>query len=254
MNFRRILIVSACAVIFSISAGAQTRDRVVKQSDSRAVNAPVIKPVETVKTTGMSRPVLNNQIVVSPQPTAPQQKLVQKTASSQAVNSVAAMAATGHTAYDLNTSLKMDTAIKERYGLPYRYGSTGPNSYDCSGFVWSVFQEAGVNFTRESARSLWAESEPVYGDDRFKFGTLVFFNSLGHIGIVSDENGFYQASSSKGITWSPFAGYWEGRIVGYRRLKSGAAIQLQQQIEAQKIIQKKVALVNADDDDGDPHE
>ncbi|MBV9241673.1 MAG: hypothetical protein JO314_06680, partial [Acidobacteria bacterium] len=89
----------------------------------------------------------------------------------------------------------------------------------------------------------WAESEPVYGDDRFKFGTLVFFNSLGHIGIVESENGFYQASSSKGITWSPFAGYWEDRIVGYRRLKSGATA-LQNQ--------KKVAVVKAaDDEDGD---
>jgi cell wall-associated NlpC family hydrolase len=154
------------------------------------------------------------------------------------------MAAAGHTAYDLNTSLKMDQAIKSRYGLPYHYGSTGPYSYDCSGFVWSVFQDAGINFTRESARSLWAESEPVYGDDRFKFGTLVFFNSLGHIGIVADENGFYQASSSKGITFSPFAGYWEGRIVGYRRLKPGAAAQLQKQV------QKKTTV--ADDDEDDP--
>ena len=240
-NFRRILIVSASAVLLTVSISGQTRERVAKQSDSRPVNAPATTPVETVKTTGLSRPVLSNQIVVSPQLTAPQQKLVQKTGSSQAVNSVASMAAAGHTAYDLNTSVKMDSAIKSRYGLPYHYGSTGPNSYDCSGFVWSVFQDAGINFTRESARSLWAESEPVYGDDRFKFGTLVFFNSLGHVGIVSDENGFYQASSSKGITWSPFAGYWEGRIVGYRRLKSGAATQLQQQIDTQK----KVAVVNS---------
>jgi cell wall-associated NlpC family hydrolase len=236
-------------VLFTVSAFGQTRDRVIKQSDSRPVNAPATQPVETVKTTGLSRPVLSNQIVVSPQPAAPQQKLIQKTGSSQAVKSVAAMAASGHTSYDLTTSLKMDAAIKSRYGLPYRYGSTGPNSYDCSGFVWSVFQEAGVNFTRESARSLWAESEPVSGDDRFKFGTLVFFNSLGHIGIVADENGFYQASSSKGITYSPFAGYWEGRIVGYRRLKPGAAAALQQQIDAQK---KKPSIVKIDDEDNDP--
>jgi hypothetical protein len=61
-------------------------------------------------------------------------------------------------------------------------------------------------------------SEPVTGDERFKFGTLVFLNGLGHIGIVADENGFYHASSSKGITYSPFKGYWEGRVVGFRRL------------------------------------
>lgn len=231
-NFWRILVVTACAASFSASAAAQTRDRVVKPSLSQPVNAPVTLPVEIVKTTGSSRPVLSNQIYAVPQ--AAPQKLIQKTGSSAAVNNVAAMAAAGRTAYDLNTSVRMDAAIKGVYGLPYRYGSTGPNSYDCSGFVWKVFQEAGINFTRESARSLWAESEPVYGDDRFKFGTLVFFNSLGHIGIVADETGFYQASSSKGITWSPFAGYWSDRIVGYRRLKPGAAAAMQQQIESTK--------------------
>jgi hypothetical protein len=38
------------------------------------------------------------------------------------------------------------------------------------------------------------------------------------MGIVADENGFYHASSSKGITYSPFKGYWGNRIVGFRRL------------------------------------
>lgn len=109
-------------------------------------------------------------------------------------------------------------AIQQRFGIPYRYGSTGPSRFDCSGFVWAVFNDAGINFTRQSARSLWTLSAPVTGDERFRFGTLVFFNKLGHMGIVADENGFYHASSSKGITYSPFKGYWEKRIVGFRRL------------------------------------
>ena len=56
------------------------------------------------------------------------------------------------------------------------------------------------------------------GDDRYKFGTLVFFNRLGHVGIVVDEEGFYHASSSKGVTYSKFEGYWENRIAGFRRV------------------------------------
>jgi peptidoglycan endopeptidase LytE len=109
-------------------------------------------------------------------------------------------------------------AIQQRLGIPYLYGSEGPNRYDCSGFVWAVFKDAGINFERTSARSLWSMSEPVTGDERYKFGTLVFMNRLGHMGIVADENGFYHASSSKGITYSPFKGYWEKRIVGFRKL------------------------------------
>jgi peptidoglycan endopeptidase LytE len=112
--------------------------------------------------------------------------------------------------------------IQSRLGIPYLYGSSGPNRYDCSGFVWSVFRDAGIEFDRSSARTLWAASTPVTGDDRFKFGTLVFMNGLGHMGIVADENGFFHASSSKGITYSPFKGYWEKRIVGFRSLAQAA--------------------------------
>ena len=124
------------------------------------------------------------------------------------------------------TSSKLLQGIQSRWGIPYRLGSTGPNRYDCSGFVWSVFNDAGIYFERSSARTYWSEFEPVDGDERYRFGTLVFFNKLGHVGIVTDENGFYHASSSKGITYSPFKGYWEKRIVGYRRIPNTGSVDL----------------------------
>ena len=139
------------------------------------------------------------------------------------MNAAAAAIATGRLAYNGSVSTRIMNGIESRLGIPYRYGSTGPNRYDCSGFVWSVFNEAGINFTRQSARTLWSMSMPVEGDERFKFGTLVFLNGLGHMGIVADENGFYHASSSKGITYSPFKGYWASRIVGFRRLPASVS-------------------------------
>ena len=57
-------------------------------------------------------------------------------------------------------------------------------------------------------------------------GDLVFFSGLGHMGIVADENGFYHASSSKGITYSPFKGYWASRIVGFRKLNAESTTQI----------------------------
>jgi cell wall-associated NlpC family hydrolase len=113
----------------------------------------------------------------------------------------------------------MLAAIEDRLGIPYRMGSEGPNRYDCSGFVWSVFQTAGVPFERGSARTFWSQFEPVDGDERFKFGTLVFFNHLQHVGIVADEQGFYHASSSKGVVYSRFGDYWSKRITGFRRVR-----------------------------------
>jgi cell wall-associated NlpC family hydrolase len=112
----------------------------------------------------------------------------------------------------------MLTAIEERLGTPYRMGTEGPYRYDCSGFVWSVFQQAGVPFERTSARSLWRDFAPPTEEEKYKFGTLVFFNNLNHVGIVADENGFYHASTSRGVVYSRFDDYWTKRLVGFRRV------------------------------------
>ncbi|HEY9283988.1 MAG TPA: C40 family peptidase [Pyrinomonadaceae bacterium] len=111
------------------------------------------------------------------------------------------------------------SAIENRLGAPYVLGTEGPYRFDCSGFVWSVFQSAGVRFERTSARHFWSQFQPVEGEEKYEFGTLVFFNNLGHVGIVADENGFYHASSSKGVTYSTFDGYWGKRITGFRRVQ-----------------------------------
>ncbi|HEV2800665.1 MAG TPA: C40 family peptidase [Pyrinomonadaceae bacterium] len=113
---------------------------------------------------------------------------------------------------------QMMAAIDTRMGAPYVYGTEGPRVFDCSGFVWSVFQSAGVNFERGSARNFWVNFSPVSEDEKYQFGTLVFFNNLKHVGIVADANGFYHASTSQGVTYSPFAGYWGSRITGFRRV------------------------------------
>ena len=234
-NLKKISYLSFCAlfigIVFVPTVSAQVRQRLVKSISSRPTNQPPsAAPTDKTKSLSSSipsnspsnRPVLTNQLVVASTPDKP---LVKKTVSSSAVNHSASLAA-GRMAYSGSVSWGILQGIESRLGIPYRYGSSGPNRYDCSGFVWSVFNEAGINFNRSSARSLWAMSVPVNGDDRFKFGTLVFLNGLGHIGIVADENGFYHASSSKGISYSPFKGYWENRIVGFRRLPTAIPVSL----------------------------
>lgn len=224
--FKKFVCLSVCvvfaAVCFSGTASSQVRDRVVKTTSSQPTNQPPAA-VQPPAAKSAPRQVLTNKIIVVV-PDAAYEPLVKKTGSSKPVNAPSGLVA-GKTAYSSSTSVRLDQAIRSRYGIRYHYGSSGPNTYDCSGFVWSAFQEAGINFTRASARSLWASSEPVEGDERFKFGTLVFLNGLGHMGIVADENGFYHASSSKGITYSTFKGYWEGRIVGFRKLKAETPVQ-----------------------------
>ena len=109
-------------------------------------------------------------------------------------------------------------AMEAHLGAHYHYGSTGPDTFDCSGFVWSSFQEAGVTFQRGPARSYWAQFQPVSDAEKFKFGTLVFFGGLAHVGIVVDEHGFYHSSRHHGVIYSLFNDYWLSRIDGFRRV------------------------------------
>ena len=112
----------------------------------------------------------------------------------------------------------LTSAIEERLGSPYHWGATGPSSFDCSGFVWSIYQEAGIDFERGSARTLWGRFEAPAPEEQYKFGTLVFFSNLAHVGIVADDHGFYHASRHHGVVYSPFNDYWLSRIDGFRKV------------------------------------
>ena len=112
----------------------------------------------------------------------------------------------------------LSSAIEVRLGSPYRWGATGPSSFDCSGFVWSIYQSAGLGFERASARTLWSRFAAPDPEEQYKFGTLVFFSNLAHVGIVADEHGFYHASRHHGVVYSPFNEYWLKRIDGFRKV------------------------------------
>ncbi|REJ78876.1 MAG: NlpC/P60 family protein [Acidobacteria bacterium] len=196
--------------VFSTTASAQDRERVVEetnQPEAAQQNTPARK-----------RPGMTNEIRVVREPAKP---LVKKTGSSSMTTS---SKAAGAAYYNATVRSMMLNSIREKIGKRYVYGSQGPNTYDCSGFVWKVFEDAGLPFTRTSAAQYWRTFEPVEGDDRYQFGTLVFFNRLGHVGIVVNKDGFYHASTSKGVTYSKFEGYWEKRIVGYRRVPFSALV------------------------------
>jgi cell wall-associated NlpC family hydrolase len=109
-------------------------------------------------------------------------------------------------------------AIDDRLGAPYSWGATGPSAFDCSGFVWSTFHSVGIDFERSSARTLWSRFTAPAPEEQYKFGNLVFFSNLAHVGIVADEKGFYHASRHHGVVYSPFNEYWLSRIDGFRKV------------------------------------
>jgi cell wall-associated NlpC family hydrolase len=110
------------------------------------------------------------------------------------------------------------TAMQSHLGSSYRFNRTGPDEFDCSGFVWRAFQDVGLNFQRGPASSYWATMPAPAAGEQFRFGNLVFFSNLRHVGIVVDEKGFYHSARHGGVMYSPFNEYWLSRIDGFRRV------------------------------------
>lgn len=194
MNLRKLFpcAVAACFVL-NLSVFAQSSETRVRQTRQQVATA----------TEADEEGLRTEPVVVSV--ATPEEIRVAKIPSARSVS-------------PFNLDNLISNAIEERLGARYRWGATGPFAFDCSGFVWATFQDAGINFERASARSLWSRFQAPEENDELKFGTLVFFSNLTHVGIVADEHGFYHASRRHGVIYSPFSDYWKGRIDGFRRV------------------------------------
>ena len=195
--FPRVLVAFLALAIWSTAAFAQSRPRVTVPSGD--INEVTCSPDELAALAPVadSKPVWE----AKPKPTI---DLAPSTSPA--------------TSGFLKVEPLLMAAIDQRLGSRYRWGGTGPDRFDCSGFVWSIFQATGINFERASARNLFARFEPAPVEEQFKFGTLVFFSGLTHVGVVADERGFYHASRRHGVIYSEFNEYWLKRIDGFRRV------------------------------------
>ena len=107
----------------------------------------------------------------------------------------------------LDGTHQSNAIIKEAYrhlGKPYRYGATGPNSFDCSGFVYAVHRNLGISTPRTSRGQSQIKGKKIT-KDRLRVGDLVFFDtsSKGHVnhsGIYLGRGKFIHASSGKAFS------------------------------------------------------
>ena len=79
-------------------------------------------------------------------------------------------------------------------GKPYVWGATGPDSYDCSGLVQAAWASAGVAIPRTTYDQYAAL--PHVPMSAIQPGDLVFFDSLGHVGIYVGNNTIIDAPQS----------------------------------------------------------
>ena len=106
-------------------------------------------------------------------------------------------------------------------GVPYVFGGTTPNGFDCSGYVRYVFANAGIYLPR-TADAQYECGYPVSTAELVP-GDLVFFSTYeagaSHVGIYLGDGNFINASSSRGVSIaSLYSSYWGSCYIGARRV------------------------------------
>ncbi len=114
-------------------------------------------------------------------------------------------------------------------GIPYRWGGTTENGFDCSGFIRHIFDWFGVSLPRTSREM--ANYGSYVSRNELQKGDLIFFSGrnlkrgvIGHIGIVvevtSEAVKMMHSSSSKGVHIEDLnkSEYFSRRYMTARRL------------------------------------
>ncbi len=124
---------------------------------------------------------------------------------------------------------RIDTMIKvakSKLGCEYVLGDKGPNTFDCSGFVYYCLKQAGVSVSRMDANGFSKVSrwKNITSISDLKKGDLVFFcneksSRVSHVGIYIGGGEMIDASSSAGevVRRSVSTNYWKKYFVNARR-------------------------------------
>ena len=114
------------------------------------------------------------------------------------------MTYTDHTeALELRHSLL--ALAKEQLGEPYIYGSIGPYGFDCSGLMYYLYGEHGIQLQRTASKQL--QDGIVVAKEGLQVGDLIFFREsweyypASHVGIYAGNNQIIHAGSN-GIVYA----------------------------------------------------
>ena len=117
----------------------------------------------------------------------------------------------------------------EYLGCPYRWGGSGPSSFDCSGFVSYVYRQFGYTLERV-ANDIYLENGTLVSLENLQAGDVVCFTNTystraacSHVGIYIGDGQFIHASE-RGVKISQIDGdyYLDHFLCGKRILATGA--------------------------------
>lgn len=112
----------------------------------------------------------------------------------------------------------INTAIS-LIGTPYKWGGATLEGFDCSGFIYYVYNNAGLTLSRLNSKGYDARSYEVTTP---QIGDLVFFantytTGISHMGVYIGDNKFIHADS-KGISISRLEEkYWSEHFDSFKR-------------------------------------
>lgn len=105
-----------------------------------------------------------------------------------------------------------------KLGSPYVWGAKGPNSFDCSGFIYWCLNQAGVrqSYLTSSGWRNVGKYTRISSFSNLRAGDIVVVS--GHVGIVAGGGTVIDASSSHGrVVHRSLSSWWQNKfIVGWR--------------------------------------
>ncbi|MFI0084643.1 C40 family peptidase [Streptomyces bobili] len=108
--------------------------------------------------------------------------------------------------YNGPASGRARTAIEFAYaqlGKPYEWGSTGPNSYDCSGLTGAAWRAAGASLPR-TVEQQYSAGRQVSRSDLQPGDIIYWYNSSQHNGIyIGDGKAIHAPRTGKNIEITP---------------------------------------------------
>lgn len=158
------------------------------------------KPSNEVQTPGEQNPVIGQQPEIEQKPNIQKDPIIDELLA--------------------NTDSSVILEALNLVGIPYKYGGSTTEAFDCSGFIHYVFSKTGMSINRLSSEGYYARA---YYIDVPQPGDLVFFENtykpgISHMGIYVGDNKFIHASESNGVEITDLSNaYYQKHFDGFKR-------------------------------------
>ena len=118
---------------------------------------------------------------------------------------------------------KIISEVNKYIGVPYIWGGSDPNGFDCSGLIqWTLKKTHDILIPRTTKLQSLQWSSLINLDlNQIQVGDLIYFkttqkNQISHVGVFSGNNEFIHAPNrSENVKISKLSNYWIKKFAGF---------------------------------------